>query len=41
MEIVDVLVLSGVVDIVVVDLVVVLVLWVEIDGEMGDLYVGL
>lgn len=41
MEICDVLVCFGVVDVIVVDLVVVLILKVEIEGEMGDSYMGL
>lgn len=40
-EIVDMFVWFGVIDFIVIDLVVVLVLCVEIEGEMGDLYVGL
>lgn len=37
----EVFVWSGVVDIIVIDFVVVFVLKVEIEGDMGDLYVGL
>jgi len=35
------LICFGVFDIIVIDFVVVFVFWVEIEGEMGDSYVGL
>lgn len=41
LEIIDMLVCFNVVDVIIVDFVVVLVFKVEIEGEMGDVYVGL
>lgn len=40
LEICDMFVCLGVVDVVIVDLVVVFIFKVEIEGDMGDFYVG-